>query len=132
MSRPYQGVIVPLESFIEKVRLPTAGYVALRYSETSFNSRKLSRLTEILEYLLIVKLLEDQFLLHVMPRHGQMPWIPSTEMTSYLSNIKQRAPDYEVLFGRCFHSHMLGMRNFPDDVYLDKLNDSVVVTWKKE
>jgi len=132
MSRRYQGVIVPLESFIEKVRLPTMGFASLRFNECRVNPSKLKRFTEWLEFMLVVKLLEDQFLLHVEPRHGTMPWISRPDLMAYINDIKQHEPDYEILFGCCFHSHLLSMRSFPDMVYLKKLNDSIAVTWKPE
>ena len=132
MSRPFKGVIVPLESFIEPVHeVVTAKTKHLFLHRPGVFDKHTAAATETVEFFLIKKLLEDQFLLDVRSKSRKYTTSQNV-LDQYIRAVRGSVPDYEILFSRCFHDFKMRMWYFPDTVYLEHLGDSVIVTWKKE
>lgn len=132
MSRRYQGVIVPLDSFIVPVRNRTTEYFNHVAQMWGPSHSGVQRVVDAATFSLIQKLLEDQFLLEVQPRRRNTIVLKVGAIDKYINVIKDSVPEYENLFSACFREHLLGMRFFPDVVFLEQLGDAVVVTWKQE
>jgi hypothetical protein len=131
MSRPFKGVIVPLESFIQPVHASIVAQTHRLFEHRRMTPRNLATSIEAVEFYLIKKLLQDQFLLDVRPRHGRYVADPAV-LNQYLGGLRESVPDYEIIFSKCFHDLKMRMWYFPDVVYLEQLGDSVIVTWKRE
>ena len=131
MSRQFKGVIVPLESFIEPVHESIAAQTQRLFNQRRMTGVDKRAVIDTVKFFVIKKLLQDQFLLDVRTRNKK--FVADTSiLDQYLGAIRESVPDYEIIFGRCFHDLKMRMWYFPDVVYIEQLGDSVIVTWKKE
>lgn len=127
MGKPIKGVILSLEPFTLSVNRVAHSFVLREYGLERYSINK-----DLIEWYLrglIRRLLEDRFLIQVMLKsEGQLHSL-SPRLEDFRNAVRQDVPDYEILFSRCFNQ-LVRLEDFPDMVYLDKIGDSAIVTWK--
>lgn len=127
MGLPIKGVILSLEPFTLSVNRVAHSFVMREYGIEGYSRNK--SLSELYMNGLIRKLLEDRFLIQVMLKREGEPHSMSPRMEEFRNAVREDVPDYEILFSQCF-DRLIRLEHFPDMVYLDKIGDSVIVTWK--
>lgn len=133
MGHPIKGVVLPLEPFAVKVR-KEAHLRSLQVLDTWIvNSLEHKFLLEQYSYQLIKRLIENRFLVQVVSGI----YSPHLVESGYKFDIVRALDimvtaaisDYELFFSSCLDS-VIRTHDFPEVVYLDKLGDAVIVTWK--
>ena len=127
MARPYKGIIISLESFTGSIESVVKQYIANNHTARYYTCYQ--NLYDKYMYWLIHKLLEDRFLLQVLPYPEFLDQLVTVDLHPFFGTIQERVPQYETLFSQCF-TQLIRLEDLPDFVYLDKMGDSIVVTWK--
>jgi len=133
MGHPIKGVVLPLEPFAVKVR-KEAHLRSLRVVDASIvNSLEHKFLLEQYLYQLTKRLIENRFLVQVVAGIHS-PHLTESEYRFDIVRVLDimvttAISDYELFFSTCLDS-VIRTHDFPEVVYLDKLGDAVIVTWK--
>lgn len=128
MGRPYSGCIISLWPFVDKIK-PIARFFVLNRLGLVKKSEYIRIYNEYLE-LLILKLLEDQFLVTVEISLDKRFRFKTTDTVEFINSISTSIPEYEILFSECLE--MVRMHDFPDFVRVDIIGHDIVITWKND
>lgn len=126
MGRPIKGVVLSLQPFTESVNR-----VAHMFILREYGSERHSYAHALREWYmcgLIGRLLEDRFLTQVRLKRDSEFLNHLGRETEFRSVVQRDVPDYEILFSQCFNQ-LMSIEHIPDIVSLDKIGDSVIVTW---
>lgn len=129
MGKPIKGVVLSLLPFTQSVNKVAHMFVLQQYGLLG-QSLITAQLKDWYMCGLIGRLLEDRFLTQVtLKRANEFFSSPPLPVDDEFKSVVQRdVPDYEILFSQCFNQ-LLAIEDFPDFVSLDKIGDSVIVTW---